>query len=258
MKNSKEYSKKIQNLYRSLKRAYPKVIVKAADSDVPGNQNIVQALVFGIVGEKFSQSETEAIIKKFNEYFVDLNDMRVARAEEVVELLGVSTAESLGVPATIQNCLSTIFNQYHKMSLDVIKKLGKRQARAALEKIAGLSCFVIDYCMLVSLDGHTIPLTEKMITYLKTNEIVAPDANATEIAGFLAKQISAKNGFEFYCLLRQESECHHPAESPAHAIQDSVAKPALIKRTSEGKSKIKKTTVSEKTKPKASKKNKPS
>ncbi len=257
MKNSKEYSKKIQSLYRSLKRTYPKVSGKAADETATlGNQNIVQALVCGIVGEKFSQSATEAVIKKFAGYFVDLNDMRVARTEEIVELLGVNAVESLGIPATIQNCLAAIFNQYHKVSLDVLKKLGKRQARAALEKIEGLSCFVVDYCMLVSLGGHTIPLTDKMITYLKTNGLVAPEADTAGIAGFLTKQISAKNGYEFYCLLRQESEAPRLAESHTPAIQDNVKKHAPIKRTSGGKSSTKKTTSSEKTKPGASKKKK--
>jgi hypothetical protein len=45
-----------------------------------------------------------------------------------------------------------------------------------------------------------------MIAYLKNNDLVDAQADQSEIAGFLAKQISAKNGYEFYALLRDESE----------------------------------------------------
>ena len=45
-----------------------------------------------------------------------------------------------------------------------------------------------------------------MIKYLKSNELVNPDADQQQIEGFLAKQISAKNGYEFYAIIRQESE----------------------------------------------------
>jgi endonuclease III len=240
MKNSKEYSKKIQNLYRLMKRAYPKI-------QPVTQENLVQAIVYGIVSEKFSQAATDAAIKNFSEYFVDLNDLRISRTEEIVENLGFPAAQTLGVPATIQSCLQTIFNQHHKLSLDNIKKLGKRQARSMLEKIDGISSFVVDYCMLVSLGGHTIPLTEKMIEYLKRNDLV--DANATyeDIAGFLTKQISAKNGYEFYCILRQESE--------TCSIQEELKKHTSVKPVAETKVQVKKTAATEKVKSETTKKN---
>ncbi len=60
--------------------------------------------------------------------------------------------------------------------------------------------------MLTSLQGHAIPLTKKMIEYLRSNELVHPDADEQQIEGFLAKQISAENAYEFYALLRRQSE----------------------------------------------------
>ncbi len=87
-----------------------------------------------------------------------------------------------------------------------MKKTGKRPARQILEKMDGTSRFVVDYCMLTSLYGHAIPLTKGMIEYLRQNELVYPDADEQQIGGFLAKQISAKKGYEFYSLLRRESE----------------------------------------------------
>ena len=61
--------------------------------------------------------------------------------------------------------------------------MSKRPARIFLEKIEGADRFVVDYSMLTSLQGHAIPLTQKMIEYLKRNELVHAEATDEEIDG---------------------------------------------------------------------------
>ena len=199
MKNSKDYSKKIQKLYRSLSRKYPKVQKVSYDK-------IIDAIIYAVISSEMSEKQTESVIKKFTDYFVDWNDLRVSRMEEIVEVLGKDTSATMGIAATITGILSSIFNQYHQMGLELLKKIGKRPAKQALEKIDGINRYMVDYCLLTALGGHAIPLTDRMIKYLRDNDLVNPDADDQQIGGFLAKQISAKNGYEFYALLRHESE----------------------------------------------------
>lgn len=201
MKNSQEYSKKIQRLHRSLSRKYPKV--QKVIHDEPAN-----AIVYAIISAELSKKATESAIKRFADYFVDLNDLRVSQTEEIVEMLGEDTPVTRTIASTITMVLRAVFNEYHKVSLEALKKIGKRPARQILEKLEGTSHFVVDYCMLTSLQGHSIPLTKGMIEYLTSKELVYPDADEQRIGGFLAKQISAKKGYEFYALLRRESEAH--------------------------------------------------
>lgn len=201
MKDSKEYSKKIQKLYRSLKRKYarPQKVVY---------ESIVDALVYAIVSEKMSGSATQAAMKRFADYFVDWNDLRVSRIEEIVEVLGEDTPATREMAPLLTASLRAIFNKYNVVNLEVLKKIGKRPAKQVLEKIVGADRdhFVVDYCMLTSLQGHAIPLTKSMIEYLRSNEMVHPEADEQEIEGFLARQISARNAYEFYYLLRCQSE----------------------------------------------------
>ncbi len=201
MKNSKNYSRKIQKLHSSLNRKYPKV--QKVTHDEP-----TDAIIYGIICSRLDEKTTESAIKRFSDYFIDLNDLRVSRIEEIVEMLGDDTPVTRDVALTITTVLRAIFNEYHKVSLEGLKKTGKRPARQALEKMEGISRFVVDYCMLTSLQGHAIPITEGMTAYLKSKELVYPDASEQEIGGFLAKQISAKKGYEFYALLRRESEAY--------------------------------------------------
>jgi endonuclease III len=199
MKNSKEYTKKVQKLYRSLKREHPKF--QQAVYDEP-----TDAIVYAILSENMSETAAQSAIKKFADYFVDLNDLRVSRVEEIIEVLGGDTPVNRQIAATFNKILMAIFNEYHTISLMALKKAGKRPAKQILEKLDGTSAFIVNYCMLTALEGHAIPLTSKMIEFLKSNDLVDPDADEQDIEGFLTRQISAKSGYEFYALLRHKSE----------------------------------------------------
>ena len=122
------------------------------------------------------------------------------------------------------------------MSLEALKKTGKRPARQILEKMDGTSRFIVDYCMLTSLQGHAIPLTKGMIEYLRNKELVYPDADEQQIGGFLAKQISAKKGYEFYSLLRRESEAHKSRKKKTTKSKKKTKK-KQVTRTKKRKSK---------------------
>lgn len=199
MKNSKEYSKKIRELYRSLKAKHPKV--KKVTYDEPAD-----AVVYAIVAENMKGSATESAIKRFADYFIDLNDLRVSQVEEMLEVLGEDTQATKDLASNLIKALKAVFDQYNSVSLESLKKIGKRPARQVLEKMDGISRFVVNYCMLASLQSHAIPLTKRMIEYLRNNQLADPDADEQQIEGFLAKQISAENAYEFYVLLRRQSE----------------------------------------------------
>lgn len=229
MKNSKEYSKKIQRLHRSLSRKYPKVQKVVHDEPV-------DAIIYAIISSELSEKATESAIKRFADYFVDLNDLRVSQTEEIVGIWGEDTPVTRNIASTITRVLRGVFNEYHKMSLEALKKTGKRPARQILEKIDGTSRFVVDYCMLTSLQGHAIPLTKRMIEYLRNKELVYPDADEQQIGGFLAKQISAKKGYEFYSLLRHESEAHKSRKKKTTKSKKKTKK-KQVTRTKKRKSK---------------------
>lgn len=199
MKNSKDYANKIQKLYRTLARKHPKV-EKLAD------EKVTDSIIYGIVSSEMSEKAAVAATKRLAEHFVDWNDLRVSRTDEITEVLQQDAAATSSIASTLIQVLNDIFNQYHKVDLETLKKAGKRPARQALEKIDGINRLAVDYCMLTSLKGHAVPLTSRMIEYLKSNNLVDPDADEQQITGFLAKQIPAKNGYEFYVLLRRESE----------------------------------------------------
>jgi len=231
MKNSKEYATRLQKLYRGLKRVHPKT--EKVTHDDP-----IEALIYGIIGEYTSDSATLKAVKGFQGVFVDWNDLRVSRVEEIVEVLQEDTAATRAAAFALITALRAIFDEYHALSLQLLKKMGKRPAKQAIETLDGVGHFVVSYCMLTSLQGHAIPLTETMADYLKQNEIVDPDADASDIEGFLTRQVAAKNAYEFYSLLRRESESPKVAKKTKRTRKTTKATKAA-KKTKKAKKVVK-------------------
>jgi endonuclease-3 len=199
MKNSKEHAQRLQRLYRELKRTYPQV-------ERTTYEDPVEALICGIISERMSEAAAQRALREITRAFVDWNDLRVSRVEEVAEVLGRNAVSSRATALALTAALRGIFDEHHKISLATLKKLGKRPARQDLEKIEGVSRFVINYCLLTSLEAHAIPLTEQMTDYLKRNGIIDANADAEDLEGFLTRCVAAKDAYEFYVLLRRESE----------------------------------------------------
>lgn len=240
MKNSKKYAKEIGKLYRSLKKKHPKD--KVVEYEEP-----VEALVYAVVSEDVSSSVAKAILKRIKGQFIDLNDLRVSRQEEICEALGSETSDAKRRALVLTDVLNAVFSQYDRVCLEDLKELGKRQARKELEKLEPASRFAINYCFLTAFGGHAIPLTPNMIEYLKTTGMVDPEAKDDDIEGFLERQISASEGYEFYSLLRHESEAStkkvkKTSKGKAKKESDETAQKKAVKKTA------KKTKVKVKTK----------
>lgn len=199
MKNSREHAQRLQKFYRALKRAHPKVEPVIHDDPV-------EAVILGVISERMPHSSCVAAMKGLRAAFINWNDLRVSRVEEIVEAFGNDSPAGRETALRLTASLRAVFDCYHTVSLLPLKKAGKRPARETLEKLQGISRFVINYCMLTSLQAHAIPLTERMIECLRRNGIVDPQADQDDIEGFLTRQVAAKDGFEFYALLRRESE----------------------------------------------------
>lgn len=199
MKNSKEHAQRLQRLYRELKRAHP--LVERTTYEDP-----VEAVICGIISERMNETAAQRALREITRAFVDWNDLRVSRVEEIAEALGKDSVTSRATAAALTSVLRGIFDEHHKISLQALKKLGKKPARQDLEKIEGISRFAVDYCLLTALDAHAIPMTEPMCDYLKRNGIIEANIAAEDLEGFLTRCVPAKDAYEFYALLRRESE----------------------------------------------------
>jgi endonuclease III len=199
MTESRNFAGKVQQVFRTLRRKYPK-------PECPDYEEPADAVVFAVISEHTTEQQSEHAMRKVKEHFIDLNDLRVSRPEEIVEALGADSGVSVQSAASLTIILKAIFEKYNMVTLTDIKKLGKKQIRDIISQLPEMSAFVIDYCMLTAYKAHAIPLTAKMFEYLKAERIVGPGMEPQQVSQMLARQIPASQGYTFYAVLRKEAE----------------------------------------------------
>lgn len=238
MKNSKEYSAKIARLFRYLKQRHAKV-------KKPVYDNAINSLIFAAIRENCSQTATKPLMRKLEKYFVDFNELRVSKIEEIMEVLGSTDDDFHKAADTMKITLDSIFGKYNALDLSGLKDMGKKLAKKELEELE-ISRFALNYCFVTFFGGHAIPLTEKMVEYLRSEELVYPDSTIEQIEGFLERQITAANGFLFYSALSKECQKNKRARKKT-AVKSEKTKAKTVKKTAE----TKKAKAKSKTKKKA-------
>ena len=80
MKNSKDYSGKVKKFFRACKR-------QATDLTPVVYEEPLDAVIMAMISEHSGDSNARKIYKRMQSHFVDLNDLRVSRNEEILEVM---------------------------------------------------------------------------------------------------------------------------------------------------------------------------
>jgi endonuclease III len=200
---SSQYTQRFKKLLGILKKGDEK-------HKKPVHQDPVEAIVFAILCEKSPESCARAALKKIQSHFVDFNDLRVARAEEIVEVIVSDIEEPEQCAVRLTSLLNSIFQKYDCLSSEDFISAGKKGTKETLEKLNGMTSFVCRYIVLTVCDAHAFPLTEKMIQYLKTYNVIDPALENEQVAAFIEKQIPAASTYTVYTLIRHDSELANP------------------------------------------------
>ena len=247
MKNSKQYSKEIEKLFRSLK-------IRSSKVKFPAYTDPVDAVIYAALSEYMPDPAAKTACRKLGRHFVDWNDLRVSRSEEILDVLGNNSKDYEKIASELTRMLNAIFNRYHTVSLMSLTEIGKKQAKSELQELDGITPFVVNYCVLTALHGHAIPLSEKMVDCLRLNKLVHPGADYDTIKGFLERQITSAHAYQFYTFLKRLSEKMPKsykkkleAEKAEQEKKEKVAQKAAAKKSVTKKSVTKK-IVAKKTK----------
>jgi len=245
MKDSKKYSPKVTRLFNSLKR-------NSTKHPMPEYADPLEAVVYALICEQVPEQNAGRIYRRLMRHFIDLNDLRVSRREEILDVFNDTTDGLQESAKLITEVLNAVFATHDQVSLKNLGHDGKRQAHKELSEIGGITFFAVSYCFLTALDGHAIPLNAKTVTYLHENKLVHPDATDVEIAGFLERLIGAADAYEFYVLVREAAEQDRPvtktkkAASSRKTTKKKTAKKKTTKKKTATKKKIAKKVATKK------------
>lgn len=165
-----------------------------------------------------------AAAKKIEAAVVDFNELRVCMPDELVALIGERYPRAAERAQRLRAALNEIYSREHRVTLEPLLKLSKRDAKEYLDSLEGVPGFVSARVSLICLGGHSAPVDGRILRRLVDADIVGAAAGPDDAAGILERKLRAGELLEAYLLLQAHADelslsaevsAAKPGENPA-------------------------------------------
>ena len=195
MKNATKHADTLKSIFKQVMRDFkPAPKQPAADP--------LKALVRAAMSYDVADGKADEAVKSIEKEFVDLNELRVATDLEIQELLGVRYPDIERRVAMITQALNNIFEREHTLNLERLRTISRRDARQFLRELPDIHPFVEAYVMLYGFDGHTFPIDDEMLGYLREEGAVEDGATLDDAQKFVEHNLKAEEMHDFFTALR--------------------------------------------------------
>ncbi len=187
------------------------------------DRSLLEQLIYACCLEDVAYDAADEAFHRLQESFFDWNEVRVTTVSELCE-----TLHNLPQPAAaalrIKKNLQSLFETRYSFDIDDMVKLNQGKAIAELEKLAGMTKFVLGYMTQNALGGHAIPVSSSILQVLLATEIVSPaEAEKGQVPG-LERTIPKTKGLAFASCLHQLAVEH--ATTPSNKETKAIMKDA--------------------------------
>lgn len=237
MKNSAVYERRFKTLLARLRKAYTPAAAGALPTD------LVTELIWSVLLEDSPEGSAKVGMSRLASHFVDFNELRVSRPEEIVEALPNTLSDPKSRANRIIRAIQAMFDKFDTLVISDLREQGKREARNFIAAIPDMTAFVEGRLCLYALGIHAMPVDQTLVGLLVAHEAVHPEADARDTQGFLERIVPAKDAIEVAGLLealRQEpgkappARPARPAKAPAKP-KAAARKPAPARKAGKKK-----------------------
>ncbi|MFI4855877.1 MAG: hypothetical protein ACIAQF_12965 [Phycisphaerales bacterium JB065] len=206
----------------------------------------IRQLVYSFLLWDCYTNRADNAFKRIEETYVDMNDLRVSRAEEIMGVLGKTYPNAEERVARIKATLREIYLREHAVSLTSVREGGKREARKYVDSLEGMHPFVSARTCLLSMDCHAVPIEERLYAKLIKAGVFDEDTPLDKAQGTIERHVKASDGLETYLLLQAYSE-DTEADGSELATKSSKGKKSTGRKTSTSSAADKPTSRKKKT-----------
>ena len=224
----------IKKLEALVKRLSTDQTPAGATPDAPeGADPLVHELIFAfLIWEAGSELANEALAA-FQDAFVDYNELRIGMSDELVELLPKRYPLGAERCQRLRAALNSVFQREHKLSLSALAEAPKRESRAYLDALEGMTPFVASRVTLLGLGAHAFPIDRRLVSLL-AGAGVCEDGEAPEsVASRLERHFRAGQAAPAYLAL-ENAKPGAPAKTGAR--DSSPSRRAKGKRSTKSQS----------------------
>lgn len=227
-----------------------KVVIKHFKPvSAPEDRTILEHLVYACCLEDASYEAADEAFHRLQESYFDWNEVRVTTVSELCEVLH-NLPDPAAAAVRIKKNLQSIFETRYSFDLDDMIKMNQGKAVQELEKLSGMTKFVLGYVTQTALAGHSIPVSTTIMYVLRATEIVSEAEADKGIAPGLERTIPKTKGTAFSSCLHQLAIT--VAASPNSKLAKTVMKEAGAADTAKSTAVASKTTTKKASPAKAS------
>ena len=116
------------------------VVAKLAPPAEPGPGSLVRAMKHSFISTGLASGYGQEALRRFDDEYVDLNELRVTEAYETTELL-----KDLGMPETFERCLAMregvqqVYNDQNSVSLEFLRESSASDRNSFFQRVPALT-----------------------------------------------------------------------------------------------------------------------
>ena len=193
--SNKNRGDRIQLLHKVVKKYYKPVAI-------PEGRAVLEHLIYACCLEDARYESADEAFHRLQESYFDWNEVRVTTVTELAEVLH-NLPDPSAAAVRVKKNLQSIFETRYSFEIEDMVKMNQGKAIQELEKLGGISKFVLGYTIQNSLGGHCIPVSASIMKILIATEIVSEAEAAKGQAPGLERTIAKSKGLEFSSCLHQ-------------------------------------------------------
>ncbi len=168
----------------------------------PEDRTVLEHLFYACCLEDAPYEAADEAFHRLQESFFDWNEIRVTTLSELRETLH-NLPDPTAAAMRIKKNLQSLFETRYSFDLQDMIKMNQGKAVQELEKLAGMTKFVLAYVTQNALGGHAIPVSDSIMKVLLATEIVSEAEAAKGQAPGLERTVPKTKGPDFASGLHQ-------------------------------------------------------
>jgi len=188
-------TQQVTRLFELLSKTYRK---RPADAERP----VLENLVFAAVLENTRYEIASRVFTTLKEEFFDWNEVRVSTVRDLADA-GSGLPDPVAAAQRVKQALQYVFESSYSFDLEDLQKLPIGQAVERLQKIEGVTRFMVAYVVQNALGGHTIPLDAATLRVLNILGLADESEVISGTVGGLERAIAKSQGRDFAWALHE-------------------------------------------------------
>jgi hypothetical protein len=174
-----------------LRKSAPVASAKAG-ADLPGGADLVDLFVHSYLLWQAPSADAGQALKRLKAAFFDWNDMRVSLTSDIVDVIGAKYWRAADRVSRMRDAMNGIYRREHKVCLDRLRTLMKKDAVNYMDTLPGMVPFVAQRVLLVGVDFHAVPVDEFGLQLLVQAGALPAGTSLADAQGWVTRHVKAE------------------------------------------------------------------